>query len=322
VLTSSFVPGLQSVTALQAYEPPPDRPRFRPLRLVENPPREKQSASLLARGGKVPYLYRWTETNRGLSDTVARFIVTGVEGGRTAVPIIANLTTGDMLGYMGTLRFGQTVVFTVPSVPDAQDPRAAVATLDGRDASASVFSMSGFALGVPFTKEQLDSKPRLPRMVRGPNEWISISAGFYGVKGLDHFFFAIADDQLREGAFDDTFFDESVFPFGTVVQLQMNWTETEPASFEVHVPRYITVEPGVSVFQDVADGLSESILELHAAGVRAAVLFDPFIETQPQRVTGRASWVQLDAEAGPAGRDQLTVGARFGDSPLGGSRFD
>ena len=270
VLGSSFVPGLQTVTLEQAYQAPPDRPRYRPLRLVENPVRGKQSGVLLARGGRVPYLFRWTEHNRGLSDTVARFTMIGLEGGRTAVPIVVNLTTGDMIGYTGTLRFGQTLVFTLPDVPDAQNPRAAVARLNGRDAGASVFSMSGFALGVPFTKDQLDHQLQLPRMVRGANEWISISAGFYGVKGLDHFFFAIAPDQLREGVFDQTFFDESVFPSGTVVQMEMNWTETEPASFEVHVPRYITVEAGASVYQQVADGLSESVAELHAAGVRSA----------------------------------------------------
>lgn len=322
VLGSTFVPGLQTVSLEQAYQAPPDRPKFRPLRLIENPPREKQSTTLLARGGRVPYLYRWTESNRGLSDTVARFTLTGLEGGRTAVPIVANLTTGDMFGYMGTLRFGQTLVFTMPDVPDPQNPRASVATVNGHDAGASVFSMSDFVLGVPFTKDELDSQPRLPRMVRGANEWISISAGFYGVKGLDHFSFAIAGEQLREGVFDQTFFDESVFPSGTVVQMQMNWTETEPASFEVHVPRYITVAPGLSMHEQVADGLSESIMELHAAGVRADVVFDPFLEMQPQKVSGRVSWVVIDPEPGPAGRDQVSVGARFGDSPLGASRFD
>jgi hypothetical protein len=72
----------------------------------------------------------------------------------------------------------------------------------------------------------------------------------------------------------------------------------------------------------VADGLRQSIADLRAAGVRAEVVFEPFRETQAQAALGRTSWVRLDPEPGPSGRDRLEVGARFDDSPLGTSRFD
>jgi hypothetical protein len=160
------------------------------------------------------------------------------------------------------------------------------------------------------------------------NDWIYLSAGFYGVRGLDHFFFSIAGEELREGAFDQTFFDQSLFPSGTVAQVAMEWTETEPAAFEVHVPRCIVREPAdldvaleVPAYQQVADGLRDSILELHAAGVRAATVFRPFVETQIQRVRAQAGWVLLEPEKGPSGVDRVDFGGRFGESPLGGSRF-
>jgi hypothetical protein len=328
VLNCSFVPGLQTVTLDQAYKPPAERPQFRPLRLVENPIRMKRSPTLLARRGGVPYLYRWRESNHGQTDTFARFTITGLEGGRTAVPMIANLTTGEMFGYSGTLSFGQTLEFTVPDTPGSQNPRAAAATINRNDVSDRVFSMSRFTLGLPFTREQLDAKPLLPRMVRGANDWLYLSAGFYGMNGLDHFFFSLGGPKLREGVFDQTFFDASVFPSGTVAHVTMEWTETEPASFEVHVPRYLTTVPSdldaamdALAYLQVGDGLRESIGELHAAGVRAEVVFDPFLETQQQKVRGQLSWVVLDPEQGPAGLDRFSIGGRFGDSPLGGSRF-
>jgi len=328
VLSSTFMLGLRNVTLEQAYEPPADRPLFRPLRLLENPRIVRRSSGLAARGGKVPYLYRWQEINRGLSDTLARFAISGVQGRRTSVPILVNLTTGDLIGFMETLRFGDTLELSVSESADSQNPRLAAAARNGRDATASLFSASGFTFGAPLLKEQFDPKPLLPRLARGPNEWVYLSAGFYGVKGLDHFFFSIAGDDLREGVFDQTFFDEALFPSGTAAQLEMEWTETEPAAFEVHVPRCIVREPqdldlalDVPAYEQIAEGLRDSILELHAAGVSARTVFEPFRDIQRQKVRAQVSWIIIDPEQGPAGIDRFELGGRFGSSPLGGSRF-
>jgi hypothetical protein len=103
VMGVTLVPGIQTVTFEQAYKPPDRRPLFRPLALVENPPKRRRSGTLEARGGRVPYLYRWQESNKGLQETVVEFHVTGVIGGRPAVPVIVNLSTGDLIGYAGRL---------------------------------------------------------------------------------------------------------------------------------------------------------------------------------------------------------------------------
>lgn len=320
----TFVPGLSSLSLAEAYEPPPGRETFRPLRLVENPLRRRRSATLQARSGKVPYLFRWQENNRGLDDSIARLTVTGVTSNVTTVPILANLTTGDLVGYSGLVRFGETLVLS-PS----GESREASATLNGEEVTAELFSVGGFQLGVPFERDQFDVPPRLPRLIRGSNEWIYLSVGLYDLRGLNRFHFAVADDDLREGTFNETNFDRALFPAGPQAQITMEWDETEPASFVVEVPRHITVEPadasveGRSIHEDVAEGLRTSIGKLHAAGVKTEVNMTPFSEEQPQMVVFQLSAKILDPEAGPAGEnDQLSLGGRFGESTLGGSRFE
>jgi hypothetical protein len=181
---------------------------------------------------------------------------------------------------------------------------------------------------VPFSSADLDAEPRLPRMTRGANEWIFLSVGLYDVKGLNSFFFAIAGEQLREGVFDETFFDSSLFPSGAVAKLQMQWIETEPASFEVRVPRYIVAEEaapasGAHLYANVAEALRDSIDQLHAAGVRAVVAFEPFVERQRQQVRAVLSWQFLDPERATAGRrDTISLGGRFGESGVEEGRFE
>jgi hypothetical protein len=325
-LHSTFVPGLQRYGADDAFETHDDDRAYRPLGLVENPLRTRRSATLAAARGRVPYLHRWEERNAGLADTVARLAITGLHGGRTAVPLVVNLTTGDLIGYQGVLGVGQRLELSNAGNGD----RPARATLDGRDVTDRVFSVSGFELGVAFEPPDRDAAPQLPRLVRGANRFAFLSAGLYDVPGLDHVFYAIADDALREGVFDDTFFDDSVFPSGPVAAVEMEWTEIEPASFEVHVPRYLVIAApevasaaGAAVHELVAEALRETIAEIHAAGVLARVVFDPFVETQAQRVVANVPWVITPPEGAPSGeRVQIAFGGRYGESALDTSRFE
>lgn len=318
-LGSTFLPGLQKATP---------GPLFRPIELKENPHRQRRSQALADRGGRVPYLFRWSESNKGLDDTVAQFEITGLIEKRTVVPVLVNLSTGDLIGYSDRIPFGGTLSVTQAKPEAALDDRALQATLDGVDVTDRMFSVGNFKLGTPFSKAQLEPKAQLPRMVRGTNEWIFLSIGLYDVRGLDRFFFSIAGKDLYEAAFDQTAFDASLFPSGPIAHLQCQWTETEPACFELHVPRYIVMEPHGAegddrAFVEVAHALTASLAELRAAGVKAEVVFQPFQETQRQQVTARVPWKILDPEAGPSGTTRaLDVGARFGESPLDGTRFE
>jgi hypothetical protein len=330
-ISYQLVPGLKSLTCEQSFrdaasEPPVDRPLFRFLELEENPERPKTSRVLVARSGRVPYLYRWEENNNGLSETIARFRITGRFGGRTTVPVLVNETTGDLLGYSGPIAFGQTLIITQKEGTDG----LAQAILKEVDVTSRLFSMKGFALGVPFTRDDLDAAPRLPRMARGANRWIFLAVGLYNVKGLNHFFFSIAGKELREGMFDETFFNQALFPSGDAARVEMGWVETEPASFEVKVPRFLVIEPATiaagnegRTWEHVAEGLQDAVRQLHAAGVKAQVRFVPFVETQRQKARVRLPWIVTEPQsASPGTGDTMTVGGRFGESSLGGSRFE
>ena len=307
-----------------AYRVLAGRPQWHPLALAENPPRLRRSNTLVARGGAIPYLFRWTETNNGLDETVPAFRVTGLPGRRTAVPVLVNLTTGEMILYADRLLAGSELEISTAG----EASRAARATLNGFDITHKLRSMSGFALGTPFTQAQFDRKPLLPRLMRGTNDWIFLAIGLFDVRGLNQVFFALPDATMREVTLDETAFDHALFPSGPLVQLAMEWTETEPASFEVQIPRTVVLEPsgslpGASPHELVADALQRSIDKLHAAGVRAALRFMPFAETQRQIVRHTLPWVVLDPETAPTGQgERMDVGGRFGETDLGHARFE
>jgi hypothetical protein len=238
-----------------------------------------------------------------------------------------NLATGSLLGFAGRVPFGQTLTIARAIADGPLSDRRLRATLDGVDVSDRMFSVEGFELGVAFSTRQQEPSALLPALRRGPNEWVFLSVGLFDIRGLDRFFFAIASEGLREGAFDQTTFDNSLFPSGPVANLEMNWTETEPACFEARVPRYLVIEPSRvasnSLHYEVGQALESSIDGLRAAGVKAAVRFVPFEETQRQKVRARVPWKVLDPETGPTGETRsVELGGRFGDSSLDESRFE
>src|SRR5207248_9032387 len=152
----------------------------------ENPEVARQSAALRAAGGRVPYLFRWEEVNRGLEETVPAFRLTGLAGGRPAVPVLANLTTGELVGYAGQVPLGE--VLALRAAGDPADPQRAAATLGVEDVTARLFSLGGWVPGVPFDRDDLDAAPRLPRLARGANDWLFLAVGLFDLRGLNRFF--------------------------------------------------------------------------------------------------------------------------------------
>jgi hypothetical protein len=328
-------PGLKNLTISDAFkekltaEQLQARPSFRGFELVEYPKRTRTSQTLADRNGRVPYLLRWSEANKGLDHTVVEFHVTGLVQNRTVVPTLLNLTTGDLIGFAGRVPFGQTLSVLRADPDAALDDRKLRATLDGRDVADRMFSVGNVQLGVPFGKQQQDPAPQLPRLPRGANDWIFLAVGLYDIRGLDRFFFALAGKDLHEAVFDETAFDASLFPSGTIARLDMAWTESEPASFELRVPAHLVIEPAsadVSAgppHRQVTDALVASVAYLRAAGVKAHVVFVPFEESQPQTAIARVPWMVLDPETGPAGdTGSIELGGRFGDSALDRARFE
>jgi len=315
---ATFVPGIAAFAdPLDAFAPP-QRGHYRPPELAENPIARRRSAALDALGNRVTYLHRWSDTNGGLDPSVATFRVGGFTGSRTAAPILMNLTTGDALLYRGVVKTG--ALLEIFDGGAAGQRRKAQAMLDGKDVTAKLTSSSALRLGGAFDAAVFDPAPLLPRMARGKNDWIYLSAGYYGVRGLDEVYFWLADDQLRQGFFGTAAFDHAIFATDAAGRLEMWWDETQPATFEVRVPRtYVVVPRGFdATYEEVAEALTFSVGALRAAGVRASVRFVPFTETQPQRVLAQPPFVRLDPETGSAGMsDRVRLGAAFGRSTLG-----
>jgi hypothetical protein len=88
-------------------------------------------------------------------------------------------------------------------------------------------------------------------------------------------------------------------------------------------PLELVVASTSRTYEQLEEGLRDAIGQLHAAGVRADVRFVPFVETQEQRVKVTLPWKVIDREIGPSGGiEGVDLGGRFGESSLGGSRFE
>jgi hypothetical protein len=320
-LGAVLVPGLKTIDdPAAAFREQPDQPRYRPLRLVENPLRHRRSLGLAQTGGRVGHVQHWHDRNEGLFNATPVIRLIGGSSGRTSVPIVVNLTSSEWIGYRGVVPVGRRL-----DIRGDAGGRRATATLEGIDVSDRLMSSRAFAPAQTLHPEELDAEPRVPLVRRGDNEWMYLSAGLFGVRGVDRTFLAFADAMMREASFDASAFDRAIFPVGPVVTIEMTWVEREPASFEVHVPRGITVEPAGrnALAGSVATALAKTISELRAAGVAAALVLAPFVEVQGHRPSVDLPWMVLPVEAAPAGTTAgFTVGGRFDETAFGGTRFE
>ncbi|MGD8207217.1 MAG: hypothetical protein PVH47_03975, partial [Thiohalocapsa sp.] len=195
--------------------------------------------------------------------------------------------------------------------------------------SDRLLSYADFEPGVAFELEDLDETPRLPRMARGANDWIFLIVGRFDLPALQRAFYAMAPADLTEGRFDESRYDKAVFPSGIRAKLTMTWDETEPASFRIEVPRGFTRAPQTLASRSepphrlVARALGLMVQRLKAAGVKARVEHVPFRERQQITSRFHSGFKRLDDERASPGREtRLEQGARFGETPLGGSRFE
>lgn len=324
-LGATLVPGLPPKVG-DAFSVLESRPRWRSLGIDENPRRIRTSKALAARSGLVPAPQRWREPNRGLDETVvANLRITGLTGGRTAAPMLVNLTSGNAILYSGRLSAGTEL--TIEADP-AGGTRAARASIDGVDVTNKLHSFADFTPGMALTEDTFDPAPLLPRMPRGDNDWLFLAIGRFDQRGLDHFLFAVPDPQVSQGSFDETYFDLALFDAKPHAHLELSWNEVEPASFEVSIPRTIVIEPTGAADADrawrrVGEAIEIGVGGLRAAGVRAAVRFEPFTETQAQLVRHALPWVRLDRETAPVGAsDVVELGLLFDETGLGHARFE
>jgi hypothetical protein len=270
--------------------------------LIENP-----SVRRFARvpdSGLIEPLSQFTITNHGETIAPASFLLTGTPLGREAAPLIANLTTGDVLIYADDLPEGKRLWIHAAG-------SSVVARLENEDVTAKLRSAAGLAPGTPLTAAQLVAPAKPLSLVRGANALWFYPIGLFNVRGLDRFLFSMPDLSVAEGRFDGTRFDHALFYQQPEMVLHVAWTEETPASFEVQLPAAVlrtkhAVEEAMERRALLEASLAEGVGLLHAAGVEAVVTMKPFAETQPQLDRLRLVMPVILREQGTTGADRLT----------------
>jgi hypothetical protein len=290
----------------------------------EFPRQRARDRTLMERGGRMRPLDRVTLTNRGLFATPLEGIVRGLRGGRTAVPLLANLRTGRVVAYRGVVPCGSELRLGV-----AAD--ALTATLDGDDVSDRLITATGFAPGAPLPLPA-EPAPRPLLLEPGSNEIWFLPLALYGERILDRAALAMPGLEVRLGVFGGpdtpgTDFDNSLFEEPAIAALDLFWQEAAPASFRFDVPAGVVRRDASETGDRLAERASllatmqDTLRLLRAAGTDGQVRFAAIAETQLQRDRGRAINPFLPPESQPSDTRLAGVTAIFDETAREGGRF-
>ena len=295
--------------------PFPGRPAF-----VENP-RRRRVESAPGAGGLQP-LHQFTITQRGLDETRAAFLLTGLPGAPECVPVIANLSTGQALIFLGNIRPGERL-WLRPTPEGFMEAR-----LEDRDVTERLRSLSNLTPGQPWAPADVEKPARAFRLPRGANDLWFLPVAHFNEPGLDRFLFALADLLLQQGSFDESRFDHALFRQEPAVLLRVTWIETEPASFEIQLPGEslghapAQLNTAEEQRERVRFSLEASVRRLKAAGVRSAVPLRAHTETQGQMDRLAAVLPLVVREIAPTGVDALPeAGGLFSVTEFENSTF-
>jgi|GEM_PF-2316014 len=204
---------------------------------IEFPKRRQRSVALMEQRGLLRSLGKVTLTTRGLYPVPLQGVLRGVNGGLTTVPVLVNLTNGQVLVYVGDLPCGQELRLGLGEEGEL------TATVGDRNVQDQIYTGSGFVPGAQFTPLVPDESPHPLRLERGDNQiWYfplalfdanSLNAGVYGMPAVD----------LQHGRFAElgqepigTLFDKSLFEQPPGVSLDLWWDEDSPANFRFTIP--------------------------------------------------------------------------------------
>jgi hypothetical protein len=273
--------------------------------LIENP-RVVRIARLPDPGMPEP-LQQFVVTNHGSSTVLLSLLLTGTADGREAAPLLANVTTGDALVFMGDVPEGKRLwIHGTES--------GATALLETEDVTANLRSVSGLVPGTQLTKDQLVWPPKPLPLVVGANQLWFFPIALFNVPGLDRFHFSMPDLTVQDGRFGSTRFDHAFFYQPPVMTLHAGWIEETPASFEVRLPAAMLggkalATKAPSLREELASSVAEGVGELRAAGVTASVTMEVLADLQPQRDRLRLVMPVLLSEHGSMGADRRTNNA-------------
>lgn len=287
---------------------------------VENPPRRRVE-HVPASGGIAP-LQRFQLQQRGLDDTMIGFVCTGLPDQGEYVPLLANVTTGDALVWLGHLPVGQRLWIR------PQLDGTVTAELEGRDVTRDLRSITGLVPGTPWTSAQLATPPRALPLVRGTNDLWFLPVAHFDRPGLDRALMVLADLVLAQGRWDETHFDRALFAQDAGLTLLLTWVETQPATVEITLPaglmrsRTGELEDALVERERLAGALALAIGRLKPAGVRASVALTPMTDQQGQMDRLVATMPIVQREVAPVGADTLPdAGGLFGVTEFDGSTY-
>jgi len=267
-------------------------------------------------------LSRFTITTKGLDDTTASFLLTGLEAGPESMPLIINLPTGTALLFRGNVAPGQRLW-----IRGANDGSVS-AQLERNDVTGKLVSITDIAPGTPWAAPQMKTPARALPLVRGDNSLWFLPVAHFDELGLDRFLLALADLTLDDGRWDTSLLDHSIFYLDPAINMRLTWLETEPASIDlqVHTESVYRAVPSpssaIEARDQIAFALDDGVNRLRAAGVRSTVTALAFSELQPASDFMTGVLPLTVREGGSGGADQLIDnGGLFGKTSWGDSVF-
>ena len=265
-------------------------------------------------------LTRFTVSQRGLDETRAAFLMIGLAEGPESVPLIANLTTGEALVFLGNVPPGARL-WLRPT-----DDGHVTGFLEDEDVTDRIRSVPDLEPGTPWDGE--DTPARAITLARGDNELWFLPVAHYDALGLDRFLLALAELRLTQGRWDSAVFDHALFYQEPAIALFLTWIETQPATFEIRLPARWLVSRAGELEESLAErdrlalSLDRAVDRLRASGVRGTVRPAPFDDIQPQSDHLRIVAPLRVREVGPTGADRVPdAGGIFEVTGYGDSTF-
>lgn len=299
--------------------------------LIENPP-----VARYVRGpgvdGITP-LDQFPLVNNGLDPVPLGMVMTarGAQGGEFA-PMVANLTTGEALVYLGRLEAGKRL-FLIPV--DTEDGYGLEARIEGVDVTADMRLIDPLAPGQSNSAVAAAGPLRPLMLNRGENNLWFLPLAHYDVPGLDRALFALAGEGMKQGRWDQTTFwnpddnSGSIFVQPAQASLQVAWAETAPATIQLRIPTGIMrsedgqIDAALTARENLATALDIALTQLSGAGVQANAQLAPKREHQHMHDSLRFVAPTTFHEGGSMGADRIPdADARYGitkldDSTLG-----
>jgi hypothetical protein len=269
---------------------------------VENPARPEY-ARLGGATGAEP-LTRQVVVNGGLDPAPLSILITGLGSGPEYVPVVANLTTGDGLVFLGTVPVGARL--WISATADGVQ-----AALGRDDATNRLRYVSRVVPGQPWGAADIAAVPAGLRLALGANDLWFLPVAHFDHPGLDRALLALADLELEQGRWDQSRFDHALFAQEPAVGVDLVWVESTPASVRIDLDgaALLTLsgqlDEGFEARDQLESSLRQGVQSLAAAGVATEVRLRPLTSSQRQRdhlVLIMPLWV---TEAGATGADRL-----------------